>query len=126
MHDMTPELAPPCVAAESQTLAEDLRHLAMEARALAEAELVFQKTRAAYAGAEAKGIALLGLVAAVLVFFALMALVVGAVIALGPLLSPWGAMAAVSLALLLVAGLCALLAKTRLARMLNAISDRKG
>lgn len=126
MHDMTSELAPPRVAAENPTLAEELRHLAVEARTLAEAELAFQKTRAAYAGAEAKGIALLGLVAAVLAFFALMALVVGAVIALGPLLSPWGAMAAVSLALLLGAGLCALLAKTRLARMLNAISDRKG
>ena len=126
MHDMTPELAPPCVAAESPTLAAELRHLAVEARALAEAELAFQKTRAAYAGAEAKGIALLGLVAVVLAFFALMALVVGAVIALGPLLTPWGATAAVSLALVLLACLCAIVAKTRLARMLNAISDKKG
>lgn len=126
MHDMTPELAPPCVAAENPKLADDLRHLALEARALAEAELAFQKTRAAYAGAEARGIALLGLGAAVLVFFSLMALVVGAVIALGPLLTPWGATAAVSVALLLVAGLCAVLAKARLAHMLHAISDRKG
>lgn len=125
MHDATPELAAPPEEAENLTLAGDIRQLAQDARAFAEAELAFQKTRAAYAGAEAKGIAILGAVAAVLLFFALMALVVGVVIALGPVLTPWGAMAAVTLTLLLGAGLCALLAKARLSRMLDAISDRK-
>lgn len=126
MHDMTPGLAPLPEVAEDPTFAEDLQQLLQDARALAQAELAFQKTRVAYAGAEARAVALLGTVAAVLVFFAAMALVVGAVIALGPLLTPWGAMAAVTAALLLIAGICALLAKARLSRMMNAISDKRG
>ncbi|WP_188770328.1 phage holin family protein [Novosphingobium endophyticum] len=123
---MTPGLAPSPHEAEDPTLAEDVQQLMRDARALAEAEFAFQKTRAAYAGAEAKGIALLGVVAVVLVFFAVMALVVGAVIALGPVLTAWGAMAAVTLALLTIAGICALAAKARLKRLKNAISDKKG
>lgn len=123
---MTPGLAPSPQEAEDPTLAEDVQQLIRDARALAEAEFAFQKTRAAYAGAEAKGIALLGVVAVVLVFFAVMALVVGAVIALGPVLTAWGAMAGVTLALLTIAGICALAAKVRLKRLKNAISDKKG
>lgn len=123
---MTPRLAPLPEEAGDPTLAEDLQQLAQDARALAEAEFAFQKTRAAYAGAEAKGIAIFGIVAAVFVFFAIMALVVGAVIALGPVLTPWGAMAAVALALLLIAAACGLTAKARLKRMMNAISDKRG
>ncbi|GGB98627.1 hypothetical protein GCM10011494_16400 [Novosphingobium endophyticum] len=126
MQEMTPGLAPSPHEAEDPTLAEDVQQLMRDARALAEAEFAFQKTRAAYAGAEAKGIALLGVVAVVLVFFAVMALVVGAVIALGPVLTAWGAMAAVTLALLTIAGICALAAKARLKRLKNAISDKKG
>lgn len=124
--DMTPELSSPLVETENPTLAEDLRLLAQDARALAEAELAFQKTRAAYAAAQARGIAILGAVAVVLAFFATMALVVGLVIALGPALSPWGAMAAVTAALSLLAVSCALVAKGRFTRMVAVISDRKG
>lgn len=124
--DMTTELSSPPLEAENPTLAEDLRLLAQDARALAQAELAFQKTRAAYAGEQARGIALLGAVALVLAFFALMALVVGLVIALGPVLSPWGAMAVVTAALLLIAVTFALLAKARFTRMVATISDRKG
>ena len=124
--DMTPDLSSPPVEAESPTLAEDLRLLAQDARALAAAELAFQKTRAAYAGAQARGIALLGTVAVVLAFFATMALVVGLVIALGPVLSPWGAMAAVTAALLLISVTCAVTAKAKFTRMVRVISDGKG
>jgi hypothetical protein len=126
MRKLTPEIAPPPQEAEEEaTLAEDLQQLARDARALAEAEFAFQKTRAAYAGAQAKGIALLGVVAAVLVFFAAMALVVGVVIALGPVLTAWGAMAAVTLGLLAIAGICLLAAKVRVRRMMNAIADKR-
>jgi hypothetical protein len=125
MRKLTPEIAPPPREAEEATLAEDLQQLARDARALAEAEFAFQKTRAAYAGAQAKGIALLGGVAAVLVFFAAMALVVGAVIALGPVLTAWGAMAAVTLGLLAIAGFCLLAAKVRVRRLMNAIADKR-
>jgi uncharacterized membrane protein YqjE len=117
----------PSPAGEGYTdisLAQDLRQLAGEAKTLAQAELAFQKSRAAYVGAETRTIALLLVVAAVVVFFAVMALVVGTVIALGPLLGPWGAMAAVTLVLILLAGLCAWSAKTRLKRMMTIIGGK--
>lgn len=109
--------------AERVTLAADLRQLADEAKALAQAEFAFQKSRATYAGAEARTISLLLLAAAVLVFFAVMALVTGSVIALGPLLGPWGAMAVVTLGLLLVAGASAWSARSRLARMKAVLAE---
>ncbi len=110
-------------ADDSPTLGEDLRDLAAEAKALALAELAYQKSRAAYAAGEAKGIAALAVVALVFVFFAVMALVVGLVIALGPLLTAWGAMAAVTLALLAIAALCGLSIKARMARIGRVLGD---
>lgn len=126
MAEAQSELVAPPDEVEAVTLTEDLRQLAQDARMLAEAEFAFQKTRAAYASSEAKGIALLGLIALVLLFFAVMALVVGAVIALGPVLGPWGAMVAVTGALVLISAICALSAKARLRNMLTAISDSRG
>lgn len=123
MNPSSQQLAPPEDDAERVTLADDLRQLADEAKALAQAEFAFQKSRAAYAGAETRTISLLLLVGAVLVFFAVMALVTGSVIALGPLLGPWGATAAVTFALLVVAGICAGSARTRLARMKSVLAD---
>ena len=118
-------LVPLAEEAEGLSFAEDLRQLADEAKALAQAELAFQKSRAAYAGAESKGIALLLALAAVLVFFAVMALVTGTIIALGPVLGLWSAMAAVTLGLLLAAGLCGWSARSKAKRMMTVISDEK-
>jgi len=108
---------------DTASLAEDLRQLADEAKALAQAEFAFQRSRAAYTAAQSRSIALLLVVAVVLVFFALMALVVGTVIALGPLIGRWGAMVIVTLALVLFAGGCALMAKGRMATMMRVIGD---
>lgn len=105
------------------TLGEDLRELAEEAKALALAELAFQKSRATYAASEARSMAILAVAALVFVFFALMALVVGLVIALGPLLTAWGAMAVVTLALVGLAGACALSIKARIGRMSRILGD---
>ncbi len=107
----------------SRPLPEELRQLAEDARALAEAELAYQKSRAAFAGQQIKGIAALAALAAALIFFSLMALTVGLVIALIPLLTAWGATAAVTVGLLVVAGLCALAALARWKRMMAALSD---
>lgn len=117
MDDESPLTATELNEAENRSLREDLRQLAADARALADAEFAYQKSRAAFAGREARNLAILGAVAAAFVFFALMALVLGAVIALGPALTPWGATAAVAGALLLVAAVCAIAAKVRVARM---------
>lgn len=114
---------PPLAETEDLTLAEDLRQLAREAKTLAQAELAFQKSRAAYAGSETKAIAGLLVAAAVIAFFAAVALVVGTVIALGPLLGLWGAMLSVVIALLLGAALCAYAARKRMKQMMSIISD---
>jgi hypothetical protein len=95
-----------------------------DARGWAEAELVWQKARALFAGKQIGVIALLGLLALALVFFALMALVLGLVLALTPLLGAWGAMAAATGGLLLAAALAGLLAALRAKRMVRLIADR--
>ncbi|MCB2049597.1 MAG: phage holin family protein [Novosphingobium sp.] len=103
-----------------------MRLIAGQVRTFAEAELAFQKARAAYAGSAAKTIALLGVIAAVFLFFAAMAAVFGTVIALGPSLGLWGAMAAVTLGLFLLAGICAAAAAAKAKRMKTVLSERVG
>ncbi|MDE8653627.1 phage holin family protein [Novosphingobium album (ex Liu et al. 2023)] len=123
---------PPVVAAEREdaadrSLQDDLRLLAADARAFAEAELAFQKSRAAFAGGEIRGIAILGVAAAVFLFFAVMALVVGLVIALAPVLTPWGSTAVVTCGLLAVTIGCVAVAARRWKRMMAIISiDERG
>jgi len=86
--------------ARERSLNDDLRQLGQDARAYAEAELQFQKSRAAFAASASRSIVIYGVAALVLVFFAVMALVVGLVIALAPWLTPWGSTALVTLVLL--------------------------
>lgn len=99
--------------AAERSLKDDLRQLAEDARALAEAEVAYQKSRAAFAGQVSRRIAVLGVTAAVFAFFALMALTVGLVIALTPLLTAWGATGAVFGSLLGVAITCLAVAANR-------------
>jgi hypothetical protein len=121
------ELEPPRVdddpAREDPGLVADMRLLADNVRRFAEAELAYQKARAAYAGKVTRSIAVLGVVAATLLFFAAMAAILGAVIALGKVLSPWAAMAAVTLGLLLLALICAGLALAKARRMKAVLSE---
>ena len=107
------------------SLTDELRQLIGDGRALAEAEFAWQKARVTFAGKQAGGIAVLGLLAAALAFCALMALVFGTVLALVPLLSAWGAMAAVTGGLLLAAALAALTAVLRVRRLTRLIANRK-
>jgi hypothetical protein len=95
-----PALTPdPAEAAESAAgftaLRDEVTALVEDACTYAEAELAFQKTRASLAGkhgARALGMLVLALV---LLHIALIALAVGAVIALAPLVTIWGAIAIV-------------------------------
>lgn len=92
------EPAPDAPEAPDTTLSalrDDVTALVEDARNYAEAEIAFQKTRAALAGkhgARALGMLVLALV---LLHIALIALAVGAVIALAPLVTIWGAIAIV-------------------------------
>lgn len=118
---LTPELS----AARERSLNDDLHQLAQDARAYAEAEFQFQKSRAAYAASASKSIAIYVIVALVLVFFAVMALVVGLVIALAPLLTAWGSTAVVTLALLGLAVFLLLRAKKRAGLMIAIMAGSK-
>lgn len=118
----------PAEAGEAATLSEDLHRLIDQGKALGQAELAWQKARAAYAGRQAGGIALLALSVAALMFLALMALVLGAVIALAPALGAWGATAAVAgtlLVLALFAGLIAMLKAHSTARLVADPRDAR-
>lgn len=107
------------------TLGDDLRQLIDDGRALAEAELAWQKSRAAFAGSQAGGIAAFLLLAAALGFCALMALTFGLVLALAPLLTAWGATALVAGGLLVAALIAGAAAALRWRRTARLIADRK-
>lgn len=116
-------LADSLITGNDHSLPEELRHLVTEARELAQAEVAYHKSRASYAGGKAAWILALGLAAAVFLFFALMALVLGAILALAPLLTPLGATAAVTAALLVISLLCVFGLLTLFRRMKSVLSD---
>jgi hypothetical protein len=104
-----------------RSLVEDLRRLAGDARTMAGAELAYQQARAKLASSSIAGIAGRAAVALALAFFALMAIVLGAILALSPLLTPWGATAVVTLVLLVGALVMALRARAKWRRMVARV-----
>jgi hypothetical protein len=97
--DAVPLVPEPETAAEEPSgftaLKDDVTALVDDVRTYAAAEIAFQKTRAGLAGKSAARAALWLLLALVLLNLALIALAVGAVIALAPLVTIWGAIAIV-------------------------------
>ncbi len=106
----TPDPVPPEPEeqVERLTLDVELQRLIDSGRQAFASELAFQKARVALAGKLAGRIAGLGALALALLFFVLMALVVGALIALGPVLGAWGALGVVLVVLLLATTACGL------------------
>lgn len=90
-----------------------LQALLEDGQTMVEAELGYQSARVAYAWNRGKGVALLLILALFFAFFTLVSLVVGLLLALIPLLTAWGAMAVVTLALALLAALCFFTAVSR-------------
>lgn len=113
MHDTDPGLAGPPESAPVEpaltggpddahddgsgftALRDDVAALIDDARIYAEAEIAFQKTRAGLVGKRAGRALVLLVLALVLLHITLIALAVGAVIALAPLVTIWGAIAIV-------------------------------
>lgn len=116
-------IAPSLNEARERSLNEDLHQLAQDARSYAQAEFQFQKSRAAYAAGASKSIVIYAVVALVLVFFALMALVVGLVIALAPLITAWGSTALVTLVLLGLAAFLLLRAKRKVGVIMRVFGE---
>ena len=109
----------------SPSLTEEVLDLIEDGRTYAEAEFHYQKTRAAFAADRGKSVALYGLFALGFVHLALIALVVGAVIVLSPLITPLGATAVVTVALLIGAFILVRLAGAR-AREIGEAFDEDG
>lgn len=86
------------------SLTDDLVALLDDGKTYLEAEKAYQKSRAIYVAHKGKRGIILGVVAFAMIHTALIGLVVGAVIALAPHLTIWGAMAVVS-GVLIVAGM---------------------
>ncbi len=121
--DAPPLIHPSTGDPGDRSLVEDVRQLANDGRTLLEAELAYQKSRAAVAGQGAKGVAAWGALALALVFFALMALVVGLVLIVATYIGPVVATVAVTLGVLLAAGGAAWVAKRRWDRAANLLAD---
>lgn len=125
--DLPDEHEPPEADGEQRgpSLTDDLFALLEDGRTYAEAEVAFQKSRASFVANRTKGAIAFGLGAFGVFHLALIALTVGAVFALVPLVGPWAATAIVTVALV-VAGLVLLrLLKGRIDDIRDAFSERK-
>ena len=110
---------------ESPSLTDDVVALIDDGKTYVEAEVAFQKTRLAFAANKGRGAALYGIIAFALLHLALVALVVGSVIALSPILTPIGATALVTAILVLAAILFVRMAKRRIDALSSAYSETK-
>lgn len=86
-----------------RSLLEDVEDLVEDARIYLDAELSYQKSRASFVSERLQKLIIFGLAGAFLAFLATIALTVGLVIALTPLVTGWGATAIVVLVYLLLA-----------------------
>lgn len=111
------------VDAAERSLVDDVRELVADGRTLLEAELAYQKSRAALAGRTAKSMAGWIALALSLVFFALMALAMGLLLTLAPLIGPLGATLLVVAALLVAAALSGWVAARRWGAMSRRLSE---
>ena len=108
--------------AEPRSLLGDVQALIDDGKTYLEAELGFQKTRAAFVVDRVKSTVVFGTIAALLAFLALVGLTVGAIIALTPLLTAWGASALVVAILLAAAALAARGAARKWSSLMRAIT----
>ena len=105
------------------SLADDLVAFFEDGKTYAEAEIAFQKSRAAFTANRLKGAVAFALGAFGVFHLALIAFTVGAVIALMPLLGPWGATALVTAVLVLAGILLLRRLKSRLDDIRDAFLD---
>ena len=104
------------------TLADEVTGLIKGAKAAAASEIAYQKARAGLAAGTIARIAGFGLLAIALLFFVLMALVVGLLLALLGPLGAWGATGAVVVGLLLAAALALLGVRAGVRRLIRLIA----
>lgn len=119
------EETPPLIdeKAAERSLVEDVRQLVDDGRTLVEAELAYQKSRAVVAGMAAKSIAGWVVLGLALLFFALMALVLGLILVLAQAIGAAAATLVVVLGLLAMGALSGMVALRRWKRASALLSD---
>jgi len=110
---------------DSGSLTDDIAALIEDGKTYAEAEIAFQKSRLAFSAENGRSAALYGLLALALLHLALVALVVGAVIALSPVLTPIGATLLVTAILVLSAILFVRVANRRVRALVQAFQETR-
>lgn len=113
-------------SARTFALGDGIRALLEDGQTLLEAELAFQQARVGYVLGRAKGIAVLLVAALFLAFFFLVAVVVGLLLALTPLVGPWGALGIVALVLLAGAAGCFFAAISRYRDARDVLTGKSG
>lgn len=108
-----------------RSLFEDVEALIDDAKLYFDAELTFQKTRAAFMVDSLKRTLVYGIVAAFFGMLATIGLAIGLIIALSPILTPWGATAVV-VGLLLVLALLAVRKASKAWNAMMAAVDSRG
>ncbi len=119
---VTPQAEGQDSVASDESVRDVFARLYADGRAYATAEAERQKLRAGLVGSAVRDAAIFAGVAIMLVFAALVAFLIGLIIALAPQLGPLWATFAVLGASLLVALVLLLLAKARIGRMKKAIA----
>jgi hypothetical protein len=120
--EIEPELDEPRF---DHSLLDDLDALVTDGKTYLEAELAYQKSRAAFSANRVKWSFVYGAAAFGLLHLALIALAVGAVIALTPLVGPWLATGLVVIALLALALFFILRLKAKLGDIRDVFEDRQ-
>lgn len=110
---------------DEPSIVDEIRLLIAAARQSAEAELAYQSARAKLLVKATAWIAGGGALALALLFFVLMALVVGLLLALAPMLGPWGALGAVVGGLLIATLMAGLVAWHGLRKFIALLRDGK-
>lgn len=114
------------VESDERSLLGDLQALIEDGKTYLEAEVGYQKTRAAYVADRAKAAVVFGAISVLLGFLALIGITVGLIIALTPLLTAWGASLLVVMLLALGAALAGSAAKRRWDRLMAVIDTKPG
>ena len=123
--DNEPAGAPPADAGDdTESLVDQVKDLADDARTAVEAELAWQTARAGYAARGASAIAAWSGLALVCAFIAVLAMAFGAILTLAPLIGPGSATAVVTAVLLFGAVVAALLARSGIRRLRGDLASK--
>jgi len=109
-----------------RSLFGDIGDLIEDSRTYIEAEVAFQKSRGTYAVGQLKSSLIYAVVALGLVFFAVVGITVGLVIALAPILTIWGSTAAVAGVYLLGAAIALYKAAGHARALSRAFKEKSG